>query len=233
MAVPGRTIHQRAVLDQGIEQLKLDLRRMASLVDLAIERSVSSLARLDALGAQTVIAGDREVNELRFAIEDTAVRLIAMQQPIAGDLRFIIAVLMVVGELERMGDYCVGIGKVVLMHEQRPLLKPLVDIPRMAVLVRTGLRQAVDALLTKNASLAEAIAAQDDEIDRLYDQIYRELLTYMLADPTTMERATWLLWVAHNLERIGDRIQNICERTVYEATGVMREFTNAEKSRDS
>ena len=95
-----------------------------------------------------------------------------------------------------------------------------------------GLRQAVDALLTKNAHLAEAIAAQDDEIDRLYDQIYRELLTYMLSDPTTMDRATWLLWVAHNLERIGDRIQNICERTVYEATGVMREFTNAEDSRD-
>jgi len=233
MAMPGRTIHQRAVLDQGIEQLKLDLRRMASLVDLAIERSVASLARLDALSAQQVIAADRDINELRFAIEDTAVRLIAMQQPIAGDLRFIVAVLMVVGELERMGDYCVGIGKVVLMHEQRPLLKPLVDIPRMATLVRAGLRQAVDALLTKNAHLAEAIAAQDDEIDRLYDQIYRELLTYMLADPTTMDRATWLLWVAHNLERIGDRIQNICERTVYEATGVMREFTNAEKSRDS
>lgn len=233
MAVPGRTIHQRAVLDQGMEQLKLDLRRMASLVDLAIERSVASLARLDALGAQKVISADREINELRFAIEDTAVRLIAMQQPIAGDLRFIIAVLMVVGELERMGDYCVGIGKIVLMHEQRPLLKPLVDIPRMAALVRSALRQSVDALLTKNAHLAEAIASQDDEIDRLYDQIYRELLTYMLADPTTMDRATWLLWVAHNLERIGDRIQNICERTVYEATGVMREFTNAEDPRES
>ncbi len=227
MTEPGGTIHQRAVLDRGIEQLKLDLRRMASLVDLAIERSVSALARVDALGAQQVIAADRDINELRFAIEDTAVRLIAMQQPIAGDLRFIIAVLMVVGELERMGDYCVGIGKVVLMHEERPLLKPLVDIPRMAMLVRSGLRQAVDALLTKNAALAEAIAAQDDEVDRLYDQIYRELLTYMLSDPTTMDRATWLLWVAHNLERIGDRIQNICERTVYEATGVMREFTNA------
>ncbi len=232
MAVPGRTIHQRAVLDQGIEQLKIDLRRMASLVDLAIERSVSSLARLDALSAQQVISADRDINELRFAIEDTAVRLIAMQQPIAGDLRFIIAVLMVVGELERMGDYCVGIGKVVLMHEQRPLLKPLVDIPRMAALARSALRQSVDALLTKNAHLAEAIAAQDDAIDRLYDQIYRELLTYMLNDPTTIDRATWLLWVAHNLERIGDRIQNICERTVYEATGVMREFTNAEDARD-
>ncbi len=233
MAAPGRTIRQRAVLDEGIEQLKLDMRRMASLVDLAIERSVSSLARLDALGARQVISADREINELRFAIEDAAVRLIAMQQPIAGDLRFIIAVLMVVGELERMGDYCVGIGRVVLMHEQRPLLKPLVDIPRMAALVRSALRRAVDALLTKDARLAETIARQDDEIDLLYDQVYRELLTYMLSDPTTMDRATWLLWVAHNLERIGDRIQNICERTVYEATGVMREFTNAEGARDS
>jgi phosphate transport system protein len=233
MTGPSRSIHQRAVLDDGIEQLKHDLRRMASLVDVAIERSIAALGRLDLLGAQKVITSDREVNELRFAIEDQAIRLIAMQQPIAGDLRFIIAVLMVVGELERIGDYCVGIGKIVLMHEQRPLLKPLVDIPRMAALVRSALRQAVDALLTKNAHLAEAIAAQDDEIDRLYDQVYRELLTYMLNDPTTIDRATWLLWVAHNLERMGDRIQNVCERAVYEATGIMREFSNAEVARDS
>ncbi|MDP9265683.1 MAG: phosphate signaling complex protein PhoU [Chloroflexota bacterium] len=222
--IPVRTIHSRAALDEGMEQLRVDLRRLASLVDVAIERSIAALGRLDALAAENVVASDREVNQLRFAIEDRAVHLIAMQQPIAGDLRSIIAALMVAGELERIGDYCVGIGKIVLMHEQRPLLKPLVDIPRMAALVRTGLRQAVDALLTKDARLAETIAAQDDDIDHLYEQIYRELLTYMLNDPRTIDRATWLLWVAHNLERMGDRIQNVCERTVYEATGVMREF---------
>jgi len=154
------------------------------------------------------------------------VHLIATQQPIASDLRFIIAVLAVVSELERIGDYCVGIGKIVLLHEGRPLLKPLVDIPRMATLVREGLRASLDALITKNEFLARAIASQDDEIDRLYDQVYRELLTYMLNDTNTIDRATWLLWAAHNLERMGDRIQNICERAVYEVTGKVVEFSS-------
>ena len=218
------TIHQRAGLDQGLEQLRRDLRRLASMVDVAIEQSVASLARLDRSGADRVIVGDKSINDLRYGIEDAAVHIIAMQQPIASDLRFVIAVLMVTSELERMGDYCVGIAKITKLHGSRPLLKPLIDIPRMAEAVRGMLRGSVDALITKNAFLAEAIAAQDDEIDRLYDQIYRELLTYMLNDPTTIDRATWLLWAAHNLERMGDRVQNICERTVYEATGVLKEF---------
>ena len=218
------TIHSRAALDHGLDQLRHDLRRLASLVDLAIERSVDALARLDGAAAKRVIAADSEINELRYAIENGAVHLIATQQPIAGDLRTIVAILTVVSELERIGDYGVGIAKIAERHGDRPLLKPLVDIPRMATTVRGMLRGAVDALITKNAFLAEAIAAQDDEVDRLYDQVYRELLTYMLGDPTTIDRATWLLWAAHNLERMGDRVQNICERTVYEATGVMKEF---------
>lgn len=218
------TIHQRAGLDQGLEQLRRDLRRLASMVDVAIERSVASLGRLDSRTADEVIAADRAINDLRYGIEDASVHIIAMQQPIAGDLRFVIAVLMVASELERMGDYCVGIARITKLHGDRTLLKPLIDIPRMATAVRGMLRGSIDALITKNAFLAEAIAQQDDEIDRLYDQIYRELLTYMLGDPTTIDRATWLLWAAHNLERMGDRVQNICERTVYEATGVLKEF---------
>ena len=218
------TIHQRAGLDQGLEQLRRDLRRLASMVDVAIEKSVASLARLDSRTAEEVIVADKAINDLRYGIEDAAVHIIAMQQPIAGDLRFVIAVLMVASELERMGDYCVGIAKITKLHGDRRLLKPLIDIPRMATAVRGMLRGSIDALITKNAFLAEAIAQQDDEIDQLYDQIYRELLTYMLGDPTTIDRATWLLWAAHNLERMGDRVQNICERTVYEATGVLKEF---------
>jgi len=217
-------LHQRAGLDQGLEQLRRDLRRLASMVDVAIEKSVASLKRLDRAEAERVIAGDKAINDLRYAIEDASIHIIAMQQPIAGDLRFVIAVLMVTSELERMGDYCVGIAKITKLHGDRPLLKPLIDVPRMAEAVRGMLRGSIDALITKNAFLAEAIAAQDDEIDRLYDQIYRELLTYMLNDPTTIDRATWLLWAAHNLERMGDRVQNICERTIYEATGVLKEF---------
>ena len=216
--------HARTSLDEGLDQLRRDLRRLASMVDVAIERSVGSLVRLDRAEAERVIQGDQDINALRFQMEDAAIHIIAMQQPLAGDLRFVIAVLMVTSELERMGDYCVGLAKITKLHGGRPLLKPLIDIPRMAEAVRGMLRGSIDALITKNAHLAEAIAAQDDEIDRLYDQIYRELLTYMLNDPTTIDRATWLLWAAHNLERVGDRVQNICERAIYEATGVLKEF---------
>ena len=192
---------------------------------MAIERSVAALSRLDEKLATGVIADDHEVNQLRYEIEERAVNLIATQQPIASDLRFVVAVMAIVSELERMGDYCAGISRIVLLHEGRGLLKPLIDIPRMAALVREALRTSLDAFITKNEPLARAIAEQDDELDRLYDQIYRELLTYMLNDPGTINRATWLIWAAHNLERMGDRVQNICERTVYEVTGQLVEFS--------
>jgi phosphate transport system protein len=218
------SIHSRQALDDGLLGLQRDLRSLASLVDVAIERSIRALSRLDRQLAETVIEDDRPINELRFRIEDDAIHLIASQQPLAGDLRTVIAVLNVIVELERIGDYCVGIGKIVLLHEDMPLLKPLVDIPRMAQLVRDMLREAIDAFIARDAELADRVAARDDDVDSLYDQVYRELLTFMLNDPRTIDRATWLIWVSHNLERIGDRVQNICERTVYEVTGVMKEF---------
>ena len=220
-----RTIHSRAALDAGLAALQRDLRMLASLVDVAIDRSVDALVRLDPEAARTVMADDDRVNQLRFRIEEDAIHLIATQQPIAGDLRLIVAGLCILPELERMGDYCVGIAKIVLLHEERPLLKPLVDVPRMAQVCRELLRDAVDAFITRDADMARTVAARDDEVDRLYDQVYRELLTFMLSDPRTIDRATWLIWVAHNLERIGDRVQNICERTVYEVSGVMSEFS--------
>lgn len=225
MTALERPVRSRGTLDQSIERLRTDLRRLGSLVDVAIDKSVAALARLDERAARQVVAEDAAINQLRYTIEQEAVQLIATQQPIASDLRFIIAVIAIVSELERIGDYCVGIGKIVLLHEGRSLLKPLVDIPRMAALVREGLRAGLDAFVSKNEVLARAIAAQDDEIDRLYDHVYRELLTYMLNDPGTIDRATWLLWAAHNFERMGDRIQNICERTVYEVTGKLVEFS--------
>lgn len=219
------SIHSRATLDEGLAELQRDLRSLGSLVSVAIERSIDSLRRLDRGLAEQVITDDKPINELRFSIEDRAVHLIATQQPIAGDLRLIIAVLQVAPELERMADYCVGIAKIALLHEERGLLKPLVDVPRMAELVQEMLTAAIDAFIARDAAAAEAVAARDDEVDRLYDQVYRELLTFMLNDPRTIDRATWLIWVAHNLERIGDRVQNICERTVFEVTGNMKEFT--------
>ena len=223
-----RTIHSRAALDQGLVSLQRQLRTLASLVDVAIERSVHALERLDRTAAQGVIEEDRRINQLRYQIEDDAVHIIAMQQPIARDLRLIVAVLSVLPELERIGDYCAGIAKIVLLHEDRPLLKPLVDVPRMALICREMLRDAIDAFISRDAEKAAAVARRDDEVDRLYDQIYRELLTFMLNDPRTIDRATWLIWVAHNLERIADRVQNVCERTVYEVTGTMKASTAKE-----
>lgn len=220
----ARSIHARAALDDGLAQLQSELRQLASLVDVAIERSILALTTLDTRLAAMVISDDEQVNGLRFEIEDRAINLIATQQPIAGDLRFVVAVLLVVSELERMGDYAAGIARIVQLHEGRPLLKPLVDIPEMARIVREMLRDAVDAFVKRNEHAAERVALQDDEVDRLYQQVYRELLTYMVNDTATIDRATWLLWAAHNLERIGDRVQNICERTVYEVTGVMKEL---------
>ena len=220
----ARSLHARAALDDGLTTLQSELRSIASLVDVAIERSILALIALDQRLAARVIADDAEINALRYRIEDRAIHLIAMQQPIAGDLRFIVAVLQVVSELERMGDYAAGIARIVQLHEGRPLLKPLVDIPEMARIVREMLRDAIDAFIRRNEQTAERVAFQDDEVDRLYQQVYRDLLTYMVNDTTTIDRATWLLWAAHNLERMGDRIQNICERTVYEVTGVMREL---------
>ena len=227
MAALPHPLQSRVALDQGLEGLRRDLKRLGSLVDVAIERSVAALERLDDRAAKQVIDDDRAVNDLRFEIEESAVNLIATQQPIASDLRFVVAVLAIVSELERIGDYCVGLGRITLLHEGRGLLKPLIDIPRMATLVRANLRSSLDAFITKNEDLARAIAAEDDTLDRLYDQIYRELLTYMLSDPGTIDRATWLLWAAHNLERMGDRVQNICERTVYEVSGRLVEFSGA------
>ena len=220
-----RSIHSRAALDEGLVHLQRDVRSLGSLVDVAIERSMGALEHLDQDLARSVIEGDAKVNQLRYDVEERGIHLIATQQPIAGDLRLIISVLNVVVELERMADYCVGIGKIVQLHEGKPLLKPLIDLPRMRDVVREMLRDAIDAFVARDPDKAEAVAARDDEVDALYDQIYRELLTFMLSDPRTIDRATWLIWVAHNFERMGDRIQNICERTVFEVRGVLREFS--------
>jgi phosphate transport system protein len=197
---------------------------LGSMVDKAIGRSIDALARLDHAEARRIIKDDLQINARRFAIEEQAVVLMATQQPMASDLRRIVAVLNIIVELERMGDYAEGIAKIVLMHGDTPLLKPLVDVPRMAEQARDMLRRSLDAFIRRDASAAIAIAAEDDAVDALYDQIYRELFTYMLQDPTTFDRATWLLWVAHNLERIADRVTNICERVVFEVTGRMEEM---------
>jgi phosphate transport system protein len=211
----------RTAFHREIEQLQEDILRMGSMVEKQLDRAVTALRLLDHDAARRVIAADEEIDSLRFQIEDHAVHLIATQQPMASDLRTIIAALNIIVDLERMGDHAEGIAKIVLMHGDQPLLKPLIDIPRMQEIVRDMMRRALDAFLTRDAAAARAVAEEDDKVDVLYNQIYRELLTYMLNDPRTIDRATWLLWVAHNLERIADHTTNICERVIFLVTGQM------------
>jgi phosphate transport system protein len=194
------------------------------MVDKAIARSVDALIRQDVATAEQVISADRAINRQRWAIEEDALRILATQGPMAGDLRNVAAAIHIVTDLERMGDHAAGIAQIVIDTANEPLLKPLVDIPRMAAISREMLNDAITAYIEGDAVSAEAVARRDDEVDALYEQIYRELLTYMMADPATINRATRLLWVAHNMERVADRVTNICERVVFAVTGELTEI---------
>ena len=197
---------------------------MASMVEKAIQRSVNALKTRDIKLAQAVVDDDFKINQQRFGIEEQCLLIITTQQPVASDLRIIAAVLNIITDLERMGDHAEGIAKIAIMIGDEPPLKPLVDVPRMEELSRSMLRRTMDAFVARDAEAAKAIGAEDDIIDNLYEQIYRELLTFMMADPGTINRATHLLWVAHNLERIADRVTNICERVIFLVTGRMDEL---------
>ena len=214
----------RASFDHALRGLQDEVLVLGSMVDKAIERSIVALRQLDQQAAREIIQDDLTINHERFQIEEQAIELIATQQPMARDLRRIVAVLNIIVELERIGDYAEGTAKIVLLHGEQSLLKPLIDIPRMADRARDMLRRSLDAFVERDATAARQIAAEDDEVDALYEQVYRELLTFMLGDPRTIDRATWLIWVSHNLERIADRVTNICERVVYEVSGKMEEM---------
>jgi phosphate transport system protein len=207
-----------------IQGLRDDVVAMSSMVDKAMARSVESLRLQNVQLARDVIRADSEINRIRWNIEERALLVIATQAPMARDLRRISAVIHIVTELERMGDHAAGNAKIVVETAEEPLLKPLVDIPRMCQLARAMLADSISAFINEDADAARAIVDRDDEVDNLYNQIYRELLTFMMADPGTINRATRLLWAAHNLERIADRVTNICERVVFAATGVFEEM---------
>jgi phosphate transport system protein len=214
----------RETFARELQRLEDDVLLLGSMVEQAISESVEILKRRDLEGARRLIAGDRAINEKRFAIEADCLVLIATQQPMASDLRTLAAVLEIATELERIGDYAKGIARINVMMGEQPLLKPLIDVPRMAAKVRDMLHRALDAFVRRDVALARAIPTEDHEVDDLYNQVYRELLTYMMADPRTIDRATHLLWVAHNLERAADRVTNICERVIFTVTGEMREL---------
>jgi len=210
--------------EQQIQQLREAVIGMSAMVDKAISRSTDALRYQDLELAQLVIDEDIIINRERWRTEELALLIIATQAPMAGDLRVISSVIHIATELERMADHAAGNAKIALQTAHEPLLKPLVDIPRMADVSREMLTDSITALIQRDAELARKVAARDDEVDALYNQIYRELLTFMMEDHTTISRATHLLWAAHNLERIADRVTNICERVVFAVTGSIEEI---------
>lgn len=209
----------REHFEQELRGVQEDVVRLGSMVEKMVMRAVTSLKERDVALAQAVIAEDSLVDALAYAIEDRVMLLICTQAPVASDLRRLAAALVIVQELERMGDHAEGIAKLGRRLSKEPPLKPLIDIPRMTERASEMLRLALQAYVDRDIALAERVWAMDDEIDDLYNQIYRELLTFMMNDTTTIERATHLLHVAHDLERIGDRVTNICERIMYIITG--------------
>jgi phosphate transport system protein len=214
----------RAMLDRELTDINGLILRMGSLIDTAIERSMQALKRRDVDLARQVNVDDAGVNALRFEIEEACLALIARQQPAAGDLRAALTAFSIVTDLERMGDHAAGIARTVLHMGDEPLLKPLIDLPRMAETCREMLRLSLEAYVQRDVEKAVLIVAMDDSVDALYTQIFREILSFMVEDPRTTSRGLYLLFVAHNLERIGDRVTNIVERILFMTSGEMREL---------
>ena len=218
----------RKTFEHEIQQVKDDVLLLGSMVEHAIIASVEVLKKRDIKGAEKIIAEDKEINKKRFAIENQLMILIATQQPMAHDLRLLASCMEIISELERMGDYAKGIANINIRMGEETLLKPLIDIPRMAQIGTSMLHRSLSAFINEDVEAAKAIPVEDDEVDALYNQIYHELLLIIIQDPKSIERANWLLWVAHNLERVADRVTNICERTVFIATGEFSEIKSSD-----
>ena len=214
----------RTGFHKKLREIQDDILVMGSMVSKAIARSTEALQGRDLKLAQQIINDDQKINQKRFEIEEKCVQLIATQQPMASDLRAIISVLNIITELERIGDYAEGNAKIAIMIGNEPPLKPLIDIPHMAEKTIDMLNRSLDAFIKRDADAAKAIIAEDDFIDNLYDQVFRELLFFMAEDPKTITRATRLIWVTHNLERSADRVTNICERVIFIVNGKMEEI---------
>ena len=198
---------------------------MGSMVDKAIDNALDALQRRDIRLAERVIRDDRHINRQRFDVEQSALLLLATQQPMASDLRFLAAVLHISTDLERMGDHARGVARLCVKLQAEPLVKVPPQLPRMAALCRDRLGRALDAFVARDADAAQQIAAQDADTDALQEEIYRQLLEAMTQDPEAITRATYLIWATHNVERIGDHITNVCERVIFAVTGHMEELT--------
>ena len=211
----------RESFEKHIQELNKDVVDMSEMVINATSRSVQALGDRNIKEAERIIEDDLLINNKRWEIEEKCINLIALQQPVATDLREIIAVLNIITELERMGDYAEGIARIAIMLSNEPLIRPLIFTPKMAEKANSMLKRSMQALVDRDAKSASAICDEDDEVDKLYDEAYHELLMRMIKDPSVISRATPLIWAAHNLERSADRVTNICERIIFLATGSM------------
>ena len=218
----------RARFTSELRAIQDDVVSLGRMVGVAIDQSVEALKGRDTDLARMVIHNDIAINARRFAIEERCMKLLATQAPLAVDLRFIASALNIITDLERMGDHAEGICKINIMLGEEPLVKPLIDIPRMAAKANDMLSRSLEALVARDVEKAKAVSHEDDEVDALHDQVVRELISFMIEDPRTIQRALYLTWVSHNLERIADRVTNICERVVYIVTGEKEEI-NASK----
>ena len=211
----------RADFEMNLTLVQEEIIQLSSMVEKAIYKSVDALKKRDVEASQQVIDEDDLIDLKQQALEERCIELIALESPIAADLRILISAMMIANELERMGDYAEGIAKISVSMGNLPPLKPLIDIPRIAEKAVVMLRNSTQAFISRDVALASNVVASDDEVDDLYNQVYRELLTYMLEEPGSIQRATYLLWVSHDLERVADRATNIAERVIYLVTGQM------------
>ena len=209
----------REDFERNLKLVQDEVVQLSSMVEKAIFKSIDSLKRRDLGASQQVIDEDDIIDAKQEEIENRCIDLIALESPMAVDLRVIIAAMMVANELERMGDYAEGIAKISLAMGELPPLKPLIDIPRMADKAVDMLRRSIESYVNRDIVAAKGVFHDDDEVDEMYEQVYRELLTYMMRNPTTIQRATYLLWVSHDLERVADRTTNIAERVMFLVTG--------------
>ena len=218
----------REAYRQQLQDLRDKLLIMGSMVSRALDDAVNALKGMDETTARRIIAEDKKVNALKFQLEDEVLTLIATQQPMARDMPLLAAILEISGELERMGHYAKGIGRIVIYMDGQPPIKELVHIPTMNELVTNMLQRALDAFINHDVAAAKQIPQEDDQVDKLYNQVNRELIDIITKDASKIERANYLSWAAHNLERAADRVTNICERIIYTETGQYSEIDATE-----
>lgn len=218
----------REIFDRRIHQIQDEILLLGSMVEQAMLNAVNSLKNRDLKAARSIYEADVEINEKRFAIENAILILMATQQPLAHDLRMLASMLEICIELERMGDYAKGIAKVTQNLGTATLPIPILEITRMCELAVSMLHRALSAFINENSMQASAIPEEDDEVDKLYNEVYRKVVKAMIQDPEIIDHANQIMWAAHNLERMADRVTNICERTVFIVSGELLELDSTD-----